>query len=77
MEQTKVTVELDWDTVDGIVKKELASLKNNLKEDLKRRKAGTGIAIFETDKDADVKLINEHIKAFDMVLKYYGVGTSV
>ena len=69
----KVTVELDWDTVDNIVKQELVSLKDNLKEDLKRRKKGTGIAIFDTDKTIDVALIKEHIEAFDTILKYYGV----
>lgn len=77
MEQRKVTVELDWDTVDNIVKQELASLKSNLVEDLKKRKKGTGMAIFDTDKTTDVALIKEHIEAFDMILKYYGVGTSV
>jgi len=74
MEVRKVTVELDWDTVDNIVKQELASLKDNLKDDLKKRKAGKGIAVFETDKTLDVALIKEHIEAFDLVLKYYGVG---
>jgi len=73
MEVRKVTVELDWDTVDNIVKQELASLRANLKEDLKKRRAGKGMAIFETDKTLDVALIKEHIEAFDLILKYYGV----
>jgi len=74
MEVRKVTVELDWDTVDNIVKQELASLKNNLKQDLKKRKAGKGIAVFDTNKTLDVARIKEHIEAFDLILKYYGVG---
>lgn len=73
MEVRKVTVELDWDTVDNIVKQELASLKDNLKDDLKKRKAGKGIAVFEIDKTLDVALIKEHIDAFNLILKYYGV----
>jgi hypothetical protein len=73
MEARKVTVELDWDTVDGIVKQELASLKDNLEQDLKKRKKGTGMAIFETDKEADIILIKEHIEAFNVILRYYGV----
>ena len=73
MDVRKVTVELDWDTVDNIVKQELVSLKANLKEDLKKRKAGKGMAIFETDKTLDIALIKEHIEAFDLILKYYGV----
>ena len=68
----KVTVELDWDTVDGIVKQELRSLRENLKEDLQKRKKGTGIAIFEVDKTTDIALIKEHIEAFNLILRYYG-----
>lgn len=73
MEVRKVTVELDWDTVDNIVKQELASLKDNLEQDLKKRKKGTGMAIFDTDKTTDVALIKEHVEAFNLILKYYGV----
>jgi hypothetical protein len=73
MEARKVTVELDWNTIDGIVKQELVSLKANLQEDLKKRKKGTGMAIFETDKTTDLALIKEHIEAFKLILKYYGV----
>lgn len=69
----KVSVDLDWDTVDNIVKQELISLKSNLQEDLKKRKKGTGMAIFDTDKTTDVALIKEHIEAFKLILKYYGV----
>ena len=73
MEMRKVTVELDWDTVDNIVKQELASLKDNLEQDLKKRKADKGMAIFDTDKTTDVALIKEHVEAFNLILKYYGV----
>ena len=68
----KVTVELDWDTVDGIVKKELRSLRENLKQDLRKRKDDEGMAIFETDKKKDIALIKDHIEAFDTILRYYG-----
>ena len=68
----KVTVELDWDAVDDIVRKGLRSLRNNLKDDLKKRKNGTGMAIFESDKTADIALIKEHIEAFNLILRYYG-----
>ncbi len=68
----KVMVELDYDAVDGIVTQELRSLRNNLKDDLKKRKKGTGMAIFETDKEADIILLKEHIEAFNLILCYYG-----
>jgi hypothetical protein len=68
----KVTVELDYDAVDSIVKQELRSLRETLVEDLQKRKKGTGIAIFEVDKTMDVALIKEHIEAFNLILRYYG-----
>jgi hypothetical protein len=70
---TKVTVELDWDTVDGIVKKELLETRNLLREDLAKRKDGTGLAIFEKDKKKDIALMKDHIEAFETILRYYGV----
>lgn len=74
MEVRNVTVELNCDTVDDIIKQELISIQDNLIDDLRKREKGKGIAIFETDKTLDVALIKEHIEAFDLVLKYYGVG---
>lgn len=74
MEVRKVTVELDWDTVDNIVKQELLSGMDNLKADLKKRKKNEGMAIFETDKTADIALMKEHIDAFKLILRYYGVN---
>jgi hypothetical protein len=69
---SKVTVELDWDTVDGIVKQELFSMRDNLKQDLRKRKDDSGMAIFEVDKTTDIALIKEHIEAFNLILRYYG-----
>jgi hypothetical protein len=68
----KVTVELDWDAVDSIVKQEMLSHRKNLKEDLEKRKNDTGMAIFEINKRTDIALIKEHIEAFDLILSYYG-----
>ena len=68
----KITVELDWDTVDGITTSALKSILENLEDDLEKRKAGTGVAIFHKDKKKDIAEINRHIDAFWTVLKYYG-----
>lgn len=70
--EAKVTVELDWDTVDGIVKQELRSIRENLRQDLRKRKDDEGMAIFDTDKKTDIALIKDHIEAFDTILRYYG-----
>jgi hypothetical protein len=69
----KVTVELDYDAVDDIVKQQLRSLRDYLKDDLERRKEDNGMAIFEIDKEADIILMKEHIEAFNVILRYYGV----
>ena len=68
----KVMVELDYDAVDDIVKQQLRSLRDNLKDDLALRKKDKGMAIFDTDKTTDVALIKEHVEAFNLILRYYG-----
>ncbi len=68
----KVTVELDWDTIDKITTCSMKSLVESLEADLEKRKNDTGMAIFETDKESDIALIEKHIEAFKLVLKYYG-----
>ena len=70
----KVTVELDWDTVDQITTSSMESLVESLEVDLENRKDGTGMAIFHKDKKKDIAEINRHIDAFRTVLEYYGEG---
>ena len=70
----KITVELDWDTVDQITTSSMESLVESLEDDLQKRKAGTGMAIFHKDKKKDIAEINRHIDAFKTVLEYYGEG---
>ena len=70
----KITVELDWDTIDRITTSSMKSLVESLESDLEKRKDDTGMAIFETNKEADIALIEKHIDAFKLVLKYYGEG---
>jgi hypothetical protein len=68
----QVTVELDWDTVDGIVVSQLSDTYESLSQDCENRKAGRGIAIFEHDLNADVALIESHLESFKIVLSYFG-----
>ena len=70
----KITVELDWDTIDKVTTCSMKSVLENLEVDLENRKAGTGMAIFHKDKKKDIAEINRHIDAFWTVLKYYGEG---
>ncbi len=67
-----LSVELDWDTVDGIARASMHSVLENLQKDLTERKNGDGMAIFVTEQEFDVMLIEKHIEAFELVLKYYG-----
>ncbi len=70
----KITVELDWDTIDRITTCSMKGLVESLEVDLKKRKDGTGMAIFVKDKKKDIAEIKRHIDAFKTVLKYYGEG---
>lgn len=69
----KVTVELDWDTVDNIIQTELQSTYESMKQDLINRSEGRGYAMFHKDEDKDIAEIMEHLHCLAVVLKYYGV----
>ena len=68
----KITIELDWDTIDKVSTCAMKSVLENLEVDLENRKAGIGIAVFDTNKKKDIAEIKRHIDAFKTVLKYYG-----
>jgi prolyl-tRNA editing enzyme YbaK/EbsC (Cys-tRNA(Pro) deacylase) len=66
------SIELDCDQVAKIVLEDLVNVRQCLKDDYQRRADGHTLAIFEHDREADLKEIKKHIKSFDRVLKYYG-----
>lgn len=68
----KITIELDWDTIDKVTTCSMKSLVQSLEDDLEKRKNGRGMAIFHKDKKKDIAEIKRHIDAFKTVLKYYG-----
>jgi hypothetical protein len=68
---TAMKVELQSECIAGIVRADLVSIRKNLRDDLKRRKADHGLAIFSTDKDEDVAELKRHIAALDTVIRYY------
>jgi len=69
----KVTVELDWETVDNIVLSQLQDAYSGLVTDLEEREGeGRRGGIFDTDKDTDIILIKAHIDAFKLAIKYFG-----
>ena len=66
-----ITIDLDYDTIDRIATSSMKSVLENLEIDLKKRKDDSGMAIFETDKEADIALIEKHVEALKLILEYY------
>lgn len=64
---SKISVELDWDTIDGIVVGQLRQTWESLKNDL-----GANNHVFVWgDQEADNAEIQRHIDALEVVLKWY------
>ena len=68
----RLTVELDYETTDRIVVLDLRDMYDDFCNDLEQRKNDLGCAIFEMDKDQDIKFIKKHLKAMRMILRFYG-----
>ena len=69
----ELKLELSCELVEQIMQAELSSIHGSLTKDLKSRKAGKGIAIFDLDKDRDIAEISTHLRAIETVARYYGV----
>ena len=69
----KATIQLDWDTVDGIVVQQVTDARAGLIEQLEERKGnGNKGGVFDNNKKKDIILIKAHIDAFELVIKYFG-----
>lgn len=70
----RISINVDDDCLNEIVKSDLISIKDIMLFDLERRKNGSDqYGIFHKDKNKDIAEMRKHIKAFDLVLKYYSV----
>lgn len=69
-----ITLELPTDLLDQIVVAELVGAYQQMVVDLKARRANRGMAIFDTDKEIDIKTMEGHLFCFETVLKYYGAS---
>jgi hypothetical protein len=67
-----ITIDLDWDTIDRITTSSMRSVLENLEIDLQKRKNDSGMAIFVKEQQYDIILLEKHIEAFKLILKYYG-----
>ena len=72
--EESVTLELPTDLLDQIIVVELTRTYQSLTTDLAGRKKGNGTAIFELDKELDIKTLEGHLFCFETVLKYYGAS---
>jgi hypothetical protein len=70
----ELKLELSCELVEQVMQVELRSIHGSLTKDLKARKAGKGIAIFDPDKDRDIAEISNHLNAIETVSRYYGVS---
>jgi hypothetical protein len=64
---SKITVELDWETVDSVVVGQLFDTWESLKKDLG---AGSNVFVWG-DQEADDAAIQKHIDALELILKWY------
>lgn len=76
MDTNTYMIELHDDTLNDIMRQELARHLEWFKSDIKARKKGKGLAYFDIDPKKDVKEIQKHADAFKLVLKYYGGAKS-
>jgi hypothetical protein len=66
-------IEVSSDLLEEITAAELKLTLKSLQRDYRDRKAGKWVAIFDTDKAADLAELKQHIDAFKLVGRYYGV----
>jgi hypothetical protein len=58
--------------IEEVVRGDLRSTLENLEHDRKKRKTKDGTAVFDLDQKRDIEILDEHIAAMKLVLRYYG-----
>lgn len=70
---SKISVELDWETVDSIVVGQLRDTWQSLKNDV-----GAGAWVFAFgDQEQDDAEIQRHIDALELILKWYSTPAQI
>lgn len=67
----KITVELDWETVDDIIVQELKNNLDGFIESLERVKTMERGDVFTTVLEDDIKEIEKHIEACKLLIAYH------
>ena len=69
----KTTFEITQDQLDSIVIAALMDARDTFNEYLKQYEDGKEwVAVFETDKEKDIKLLKKHAKACNRLLYWFG-----
>jgi hypothetical protein len=69
----KTTIELVDEQLNVIVIKALMDARDTFNDFLKQYEDGKEwVAVFETDKDKDIKLLKKHVKACNRLLYWFG-----
>jgi len=69
---TTVTIEVEQEQLNIIVKTDLGLMLDSLEKDLARVENNKKGSIFSLEYEEDRKEIKKHIKSFKRVLRYYG-----
>ena len=70
---SKITVDLDWETLDNIIVEQLFESRSALLKDYERENA----KVFSLDPVEDRKQIRKMIRSFERVIEWYTVPGSV
>lgn len=69
----KVTFEMESDQIESVLKQELVWHLEVFRENLTQREEnGDCLAFFDADPIEDIATIQQHIRAFELVLDYFG-----
>lgn len=70
----KINIEVDYEQLDQIIAAALKDVKQDFEDYLKRYEdKDAWVAVFDTDREKDIKLLKKHVKACDRLLEWYGV----
>lgn len=68
----QLLINVEYEVFDKIIRDQLAEELEHMKSNLEFRKNdGAIIPIFEVDKEEDLRLIEKHIEAFELTLKWF------
>ena len=68
-----INIKIEYDQLETIVVAALKDLKQDFEEHLERYEdKDAWVAVFETDREKDIKLLKKHVKACNRLLEWYG-----